>query len=253
MKFNTISFEVRGTVAYLQMIQPEAGNPINDQLVDEFHQALSACEEAVTVVVIGGSESVFCSGADFNAIAASPRAPVGDHGPARLYELWMRLACGPFVSVAHVRGKANAGGVGFVAACDIVLADRQALFSLSELLFGLYPACVIPFLARRTGLQKAHYLTLTTQPISAAQALDWGLVDAVDDQSQNLVQRHLQRLRRLTKPAVCRYKSYLNAIHPELSACRDAAVRANREMFADQTTRLSIARYAREGLFPWET
>jgi len=62
--------------------------------------------------------------------------------------LWLRLATVRTVTISHVRGKANAGGIGFVAASDIVLADETAQFSLSELLFGLYPACVLPFLIR---------------------------------------------------------------------------------------------------------
>jgi 3-carboxymethyl-3-hydroxy-acyl-[acp] dehydratase len=52
------------------------------------------------------------------------------------------LATGPFVTISHVRGKANAGGLGFMAASDIVLAQEEAQFSLSELLSdSIRPAC----------------------------------------------------------------------------------------------------------------
>jgi len=124
----------------------------------------------------------------------------------------LRLATGPYVTIAHVRGTANAGGVGFVAASDIVLADETAQFSLSELLFGLYPACVMPFLIRRIGFQKANYFTMMTKPISAMLACEWGLVDAVEPVSEVLLRRHLQRLRRLSKTAIRRYKTYMSRI-----------------------------------------
>ncbi len=166
--------------------------------------------------------------------------------------MWLRLATGPYVTISHVRGKANAGGVGFVAASDIVLADESAQFSLSELLFGLYPACVLPFLIRRIGFQKAHYLTLMTQPISARQACEWGLVDAFEPTSELLLRRHLQRLRRLSKGAIRQYKSYMRSISLPLQDVKAPAVAANREMFADADNLRAITRYIDEGLFPWE-
>src|SRR5207248_3090020 len=130
-----------------------------------------------------------------------------------LYELWLQIATAPFVTVAHLRGKTNAGGVGFVAACDIALADATATFSLSELLFGVYPACVMPFLIRRIGFQRAHYLTLMTQPIAVEQAHRWGLVDAYETQSDGLLRKHLLRLRCLSKVAIRRYKGYMTELH----------------------------------------
>src|SRR6185503_19576776 len=122
-----------------------------------------------------------------------------------MYDLWLRMATGPYVTIAHVRGTANAGGVGFVAASDIVLADETAQFSLSEMLFGLMPACVMPFLIRRIGFQRAHYMTLMTQPISVNQAYGWNLVDAHEKLSDALLKRHLMRLKCLSKNSIVRY------------------------------------------------
>jgi polyketide biosynthesis enoyl-CoA hydratase PksH len=162
------------------------------------------------------------------------------------------MATGPYTTISHVRGRVNAGGVGFVAASDIVLADERAQFSLSELLFGLYPACVLPFLIRRIGFQKAHYLTLMTQPISAKQACEWGLVDACEPLSEALLRSHLQRLRRLSKVAIRRYKSYVSRISAPLQELKSLAVAANLEIFSDTGNLQAITRYVEHGVFPWE-
>lgn len=254
MIYETIQVRFQDGICFLQFDRPDSDNTINGRLVTECHAVLDACEEAATVVVLSGTPEVFCMGADFKAIARSTNGS-GDpnDGPDPLYDLWLRLATGPYVSIAHVRGKANAGGVGFVAACDIVLADETAQFSLSELLFGLYPACVLPFLVRRVGFQKAHYLTLTTQPINAKQAGEWGLVDAVDAQSEALLRRHLLRLRRLSKTAIRRYKSYMSRIGVPLRDIKPAAVAGNREIFSDPVNLNAITRYVERGLFPWES
>jgi len=231
VNYEAIKVRFQDTICFVKIDRPEANNTISGQLVVECNHVLSMCEEAATVVVLSGSPEVFCFDADFNAFATAS-SKQGD-GPGPLYDLWLRLVTGPYVTIAHVRGKTNAGGVGFVAASDIVLADDTAQFSLSELLFGLYPACVLPFLVRRIGFQKAHYLTLMTQPISVTAACEWGLVDAVDTQSEALLRRHLLRLRRLSRTAIRRYKTYMNRISQPLADLKSLAVAGNLEVFSD--------------------
>ena len=253
MTYQTIKVRFQESICFLQINRPESGNTINGQLVAECNHVLSAAEESATIVVLSGSPEVFCFGADFKAIASgSKKGHEQDDGPEALYDLWLRLATGPYVTISNVRGKTNAGGVGFVAASDIVLADETAQFSLSELLFGLYPACVLPFLIRRIGFQKAHFLTLMTQPISAQQACEWGLVDAFERTSEALLRRHLQRLQRLSKVAIRRYKTYMSRISVSLHNLKVQAVAANREIFSDADNLRAITQYVEHGIFPWE-
>jgi polyketide biosynthesis enoyl-CoA hydratase PksH len=253
VSYETIKVRFQDSICFLQIDRPEANNTINGRLVAECNEVLDHCEDTATVVVLSGSPQVFCFGADFNALPSDAARGGWDDGPGPLYDLWLRLATGPFVTIAHVRGKANAGGIGFVASSDIVLADDTAQFSLSELLFGLYPACVLPFLARRVGFQNANYLTLMTQPINATQALQWGLVDACEAQSETLLRRHLLRLRRLSKTAVTRYKRYMTFMSGSLPELKKSAIAANVEMFSDSANRRAISRYVEEGVFPWES
>jgi polyketide biosynthesis enoyl-CoA hydratase PksH len=253
VNYAAVKVRFQDSICFLQIDRPQADNTIDARLIAECNDVLTACEQAASVVVLSGSPEIFCYGADFKALAQAPgMQPRPEEAPAALYELWLRLATGPYVTVAHVRGKANAGGVGFVAACDIVLADESAQFSLSELLFGLYPACVLPFLIRRVGFQKAHYMTLMTQPITVTQAREWGLVDAFEAQSEALLRRHLLRLRRLSKTAIRRYKDYMNRISGPLGDLQATAVAGNLEVFSDRENLQAIARYVEHGVFPWE-
>ena len=260
MSYESIDVAFDDAVCRLQFRRPESGNAIDARLVAECAEVLDRCEESANVVVVSGSPEVFCFGADFKAIAKGTNGANGNGHPSdpygsatALYDLWLRLATGPYVSVAHVRGKANAGGIGFVAACDVVIADETAQFSLSELLFGLYPACVMPFLVRRIGFQKANYLALMTQPIAARQACEWGLADVVEAQSDAAVRRHLQRLGRLSKAAIRRYKRSMSGIGVPLRDLRSAAVAGNVEIFTDPANLQAITRYVEHGLFPWES
>ncbi len=251
---STIKVRLEGDIGYIQIYRPEHNNTINNRLVDEMTEVLQAFEAKAKVVVLEGLPEVFCFGADFKQIsqelAQGSDNPVND--PGKLYDLWLKLATGPFATVAHVRGKVNAGGVGFVCACDVVLADEGATFSLSELLFGLVPACVMPFLIRRMGYPKANYLTVMTQPIDAKQAHDWGLVDVVGSDSSKLLRKQLMRLRLLSPSGIGSYKGYLNQLDESLIADKAKAIAANQAVFANPENLAKIKRYVETGRFPWE-
>jgi polyketide biosynthesis enoyl-CoA hydratase PksH len=252
--FETIRVRFDDDICFIQIYRPEDNNSINDRLIEEFSSVLDQCEHAAKIVVLEGLPEVFCFGADFKELQHST-GKTGQNqaqNPEPLYNIWLRLATGPYATVAHVRGKANAGGIGFVAACDIVLCEEKTIFSLSELLFGLMPACVLPFLIRKVGFNKANYLTLMTQPISARQAQEWGLVDAMDVNSENLLRKHLLRLRRLGKTGIERYKRYMNTLNNFPASSKAHALAANIEVFSDQNNLDKITRFVKTGQFPWE-
>lgn len=252
MSYQTINVRWQTSICFLQLNRPEAGNTINATLIEECLQVLAACVDSATVVVLEGLADVFCFGADFREIEAKVSNGNAEAlNPEPLYDLWLQLATGPFVSVAHVRGRTNAGGVGFVAASDVVLADHTATFSLSELLFGLYPACVLPFLMRRIGFQKAHYMTLATKPIPVQTAEKWGLVDACASDSDALLRLHLLRLRCLSKNSIYRYKRYMQTLHDGLYQAKKPALEANRAIFSDPDNLEQVARYVKTGQLPW--
>lgn len=253
MTYKTIQVRKDTTIHYIKFHRPEEKNTISEQLIVDSQIAINEAKKEATIVVLEGLPDIFCYGADFkeisNNILENKKIKTG---PEQMYDLWLDIATGPYITIAHVKGKANAGGIGFVAACDIVLSSPTAEFGLSELLFGLYPACVLPFLIRRTGIQQAHYLTLMTKAISAEDAKRIGLVDAVDANSDLLLKQHLMRLRRISKQAICAYKNYLNTLIPPLEQSRETAIKANQALFSDPVNLQNISRFVLDGRFPWE-
>ena len=248
----TIKARLENEIGFIQIYRPEANNAINDVLIQECSQAIAQFESSAKIIVLEGLPEVFCFGADFKEIQENVDAGTVEQNPGPLYDLWLKLASGSYITIAHVRGKANAGGIGFVSACDLVLCEEKSTFSLSELLFGLMPACVMPFLMRRMSVAKVNRMTLMTQPISAAQAMDWGLVDDCAENSQNLLRKYLLRLRRLSKSGISDYKSYLHKLDNSLVESKPKALAANIEIFSNQDNLDKIVRYVKTGKFPWE-
>lgn len=249
--FHTLRIRRQPGVQFVQIYRPEAGNAINQPLVQELTMMLDAVEqeETINVVVLEGLPEIFCSGMDFQEYVAGEQKE--EQRTADFFQFLRRLAESAKIIVAKVEGKVNAGGIGLVAVCDFVVADQGATFALSELLFGLLPAMVMPFLIQRVGLQKAKLLALTTQPISAAEAHRWGLVDECGADVNQLLRAYLQRWRRLTPQAIQRLKRYLHQLQPIDPATEEVAVNTIAEVMADPAIKAGIRRYVEEGIAPW--
>lgn len=128
------------------------------------------------VIVLRGGAQTFCRGMDL-AAAGGTAAP--ESGVTEFAACLERIRLGPKPVVALVGGAATAGGVGIAAAADLVLASPNSTFALTELLFGLLPAVILPFLAERIGPARARLWGLSTHEWSAAEAQAHGLVDVV--------------------------------------------------------------------------
>jgi polyketide biosynthesis enoyl-CoA hydratase PksH len=111
---------------------------------------------------------------------------------------------------------------------------------------------VLPFLSRRVGHQRAHYLTLTTKAVDARKAGEWGLVDVCAERSGVAVAQHLTRLTKLPKRGIAEYKLFTSGLAGAVTSHRNAAVAANRSIFADPYNAARITRFVEHGVMPWE-
>lgn len=252
MSYQTLRVRQQPGIQFVQLYRPEANNAINAPLVQELSALLAAVEQepTINVVVLEGLPDVFCSGMDFQEYV---NTETGDEQQrmADFFRFLRQLAESSKIIVAKVQGKVNAGGIGLVAGSDLVVADNEASFALSELLFGLLPAMVLPFLIQRVGLQRAKLLALTTQPIQAAEAQRWGLVDEIGADPNQVLRPYLQRWRRLSPLAIRRLKQYLHQLQPIDAATQALAVKTIAEVTADPVVKEGIRRYVAEGVAPW--
>ncbi|NEP57565.1 MAG: enoyl-CoA hydratase/isomerase [Symploca sp. SIO2G7] len=253
MEYKTLKINHQSAVQRIQIYRPEANNSINSQLTQELFSALqfAEAEETVKIVILEGLPDVFCTGMDFQELVEGKDidSEAGAHG---YYNILKHMSQSSKVIVSFVRGKVQAGGVGFVAASDLVIADETATFVLSELLFGLLPACVLPFLIRRVGFQKAYRLSLTTQPISALDAYKWGLIDEYGNDNK-LLNQYIRRLKCLPPSGVKELKNYMNQLWIIQQETQSLAVSTISKLLADSNVQEKIQRYRREGLLPWQT
>jgi methylglutaconyl-CoA hydratase len=113
----------------------------------------------------------------------SPGGGAEEQGVREFPDLLQLLWSSPKPVLAAVRGPARAGGVGLLAACDVVVAGTSATFGFSEVRLGLVPAVISAVVLPRMLPHVAHRLMLTGEVFDAATAAAGGLVDlAVPDE-----------------------------------------------------------------------
>ncbi len=254
MDYQTIKVNHQPAVLRIQIYRPEANNSVNEQLIQELWSVYQAAEvdSTIKVVIMEGLPDVFCTGMDFQEVTEVKERDSKANAEAS-YKIFKHMCQSSKVFVSLVRGRVQAGGVGVVAASDIVIADETATFVLSELLFGLLPACVLPFLIRRVGFQKAYRLALTTQQISASEAYSWGLVDEYGSDTNKLLSQYVRRLRILPSSGVKELKDYINQLWIIKEETQNLAVNKLSSLVENPDIQEKIKRFQQEGLFPWQT
>ena len=173
-----VKVEVSRGVATLTLDSPANRNALSRALRAQLREAFTAAlaDDAVRVVVLDHTGRVFCSGMD---LAEAAGGGAQDQGVREFPDLLDALWNSPKPVVAVVRGPARAGGVGLLAACDVVVAAESATFAFSEVRLGLVPAVISAVVLPRMVPHIAHRLMLTGQAFDAESAAAGGLVDLV--------------------------------------------------------------------------
>jgi methylglutaconyl-CoA hydratase len=163
-------------VASITLDAPERRNALSVRMIGELREALAeaVADPEVRVIVIDHTGPVFCAGADLKESVAATR--LEDLPAAHLAELLADLCEAPKPVVAAARGGAKGGGMGLLAAADLVIAEYRAPMAFSEVRLGVVPAVIAPVVARKLGPGLMRRLFLTGESFDAVIAASWGLV-----------------------------------------------------------------------------
>jgi enoyl-CoA hydratase len=183
--YKTLTLDVSESIATLTIDRPEVKNALNLETVQEVRAALLslvADDQVHVLIITGGGESAFVSGADINDIRDRGR----DEGLAAINSsVFAEIERFPRPTIAAINGYALGGGCELALACDIRIASDTAKFGQPELGLGIIPgAGATQRLPRIIGMGRAKHLILTGEIIDAKQALEIGLVSAVTPPGQ---------------------------------------------------------------------
>lgn len=258
----SIKVESSGLIWYITFDKPERHNVINNLVLRDLVRAIddAQADAECRVIILQGSGGYFCTGMDFESVTHSNFSAAqkntndmdSKNEPEVHYmDLLKKISLSSKVVISLVNGVVLAGGVGIVAASDLVIATPGSQFGLSEALWGLLPACVTPYLIRRVGFHWAYRMTLTMESLNGEQAANINLVDVCSDTPEIIIRKQLVRLRRLSDETVIEIKSYFRRMWIINEQMEDFAVFEIDRLMNKPVVQENIANYVNKNQFPW--
>jgi len=182
--YETLAVTRDGPVIRIVLNRPDRANALDLAMARDLLQASLACgDPAVRAVVLTGSgDRFFCAGGDLASFAAAKdgaETVVGEVATL-MHAAIARLVRIPAPVIAAVNGVAAGAGMSLACACDLAIAADTARFTMAYTRAGLTPdGSAGFFLSRLVGLRRAYELVLTNRTLTAAEALDWGMLNRV--------------------------------------------------------------------------
>ncbi|HEU5160189.1 MAG TPA: p-hydroxycinnamoyl CoA hydratase/lyase [Streptosporangiaceae bacterium] len=178
----TLNVEIDGPSATIYLNRPDKKNAMNPQMHRDMHEALDAIEEAggVAAVVVTGNGDSFSAGMDLEECFLRPFDDPMEFYRTNLVALewFQRWKAFPAVTVAKVNGFSFGGGVLLTGICDLAVTSETAMFGLSEINFGIFPAGGATWAtANNLPRKQALYYILTGDTFTGKQAEEYGLVN----------------------------------------------------------------------------
>jgi methylglutaconyl-CoA hydratase len=197
----------------------------------------------VRVVVLTGSGTTFCSGADLAGAVAATSGGFASGGTSGLVDVLVAMLDHPKPIIARIQGHVAGGGNGLVAACDVAVASADARFAFSEVRVGVAPAIISVVCLQVMHRRDAQELLLTGERVSAERVHAAGLVTRVveTDALDAAVAAYVDQLRLGGPEALARTKELLRRV-PAMT--RDDAFAWTAEVSAGLFTSVE----AREGM-----
>lgn len=244
--YSSITVTIQDKIATVTIERAHARNALNPEAIRELTSAftgLSTNSNIRCVLLRGSGTEAFCSGADLQELqkASSPEARREFFTAIAKLAQAIQHCLHPTVSLVY--GFALAGGLGLVAASDIVIAADDAQFGLPEVAVGLAPLVVTAPLSRALIPRGLDYLALTGERIGASEALRIGLITKIAPKDSALDEAlTLCRTIAARGPA---------AVQATKTALRDARASSNNSFIyelADRSALVSLGDEASEGI-----
>jgi enoyl-CoA hydratase/carnithine racemase len=246
--------ETRGSIGCVRLNRPNRGNSVTPEVVTEMGNAVGQFgrDDAVGAIILTGTGSVFCAGADVQAMYEVHLADGADGLMDYLAQVWMpavqqtvrKLWSCPKPIVAAINGAATAGGLDFALSCDMRVATTSARFAESYVNLGMVPVAGGVFLLPRAiGASAALDLLATGRIVDSAEAEKLRLVDRVCEPAdlEKTADQLAEILSRPPAATVTEIKQVARAAATaELEMVLDASYRANVELMKRDDVRSRI-------------
>jgi enoyl-CoA hydratase len=180
--YEQVTYEVADGVATVTLNNPEKRNMLSGQMLAELVDAIERArdsEEARALVLTGAGDESFCAGADLGGFAADVPLIEKHFASDRFLDFLRLMPRLGKPSLCAVNGHVLAGGMGLALSCDLVIARQGATFGTPEINVGAFPYMIMAIIYRNVPRKKVNEMMLLGEPLSAEQAVEFGLANKV--------------------------------------------------------------------------
>jgi methylglutaconyl-CoA hydratase len=194
---------------HVKLNRPEVHNAFNPDAIQELTKVFSdkELEKQYRCVVLRGEGESFCAGGDLNWMKSMVNYTEAENkkDATALFNMFEAIKNCPLPVIALAHGNVFGGGIGLIAACDMVYAEKNTKFCFSEAKIGIIPAVISPFVRKKVKDSYLHEVFLTAEVFGVHRALDMGLIHGfgelrdmyaiIDDKVANILKcgRHAVR------------------------------------------------------------
>ena len=205
-----VHLDLADDVATITMDAQHNRNALSQAMIAGLHDVLDRAEAAqARAVVLRHEGPAFCAGADLKERSRQGSGPA-DSGP--FVGILERLMDTERPTIAAVQGAVRAGGIGLMAACDLVVVQPSTTFALTEVRIGVAPAIISVPILRRVAPSRIAAAMLTGEPFDADEARAIGLVTHVAGDVDAMVATLIDGIRAGAPRAVAETKRLLGAV-----------------------------------------
>ncbi len=244
--------DVVDAIATITLDSQHNRNALSRKLLADLHDALDHAEAVdARAIVLTHRGPAFCAGADLKERAAAGSAPADSSPFVGALERLMDTAC---PTIAVVNGAVRAGGIGLMAACDLVVVHDSTTFALTEVRIGVAPAIIAVPILRRVAPSRIAAAMLTGEAFDAEAARQMGLVTHVSNDVVSTVDDLCEGILRGAPAAVAATKRVLHTVATmERDAAFDAMAMLSNDMFNAPDAAEGMAAFAEKRLPNWST
>lgn len=183
MSEQCVKTEITDGIATVTMNRPDVHNAFDENMIGQLTDAFAHMggDDDLRAVILRGSGKSFCAGGDLNWMRKTAEYDFDKNFADALELGWLLKTINtlnkPVIGLIH--GNAFGGGVGLTACCDIVIAEEDTKFCLSEVRIGLIPSIIAPYVLTAMGERQARRYFLTAERFDGAKAKELGLVHEV--------------------------------------------------------------------------
>ena len=237
-----VHVDVVDEIATITLDSQHNRNALSRQLLHELHGALDRAEAAASrAVVLTNEGPAFCAGADLKERSAQGSS-ASDSNP--FVGILERLMDTERPTIAAVKGAVRAGGIGLMAACDLVVVGASTTFALTEVRIGVAPAIISVPILRRVAASRIAAAMLTGEAFGADEARSIGLVTHVTDDVDATVGVLVDGIRAGAPRAVAETKRLLHTVGPmERSTAFAARGALSHEMVSSDDAAAGVAAF----------